>query len=148
VTLKLSVGGPVTADIMIFGAAPCSPGRMKCRNVTYLGLLPAPVGGLSDITRLYYAVYGAPPVGWRVFIRTQQQVNGWESGATDTSAGGKAQRPLRPNCGLTCTKDAQRRYKGCSKDAPGNSWLIPPCLLRRSAAAALGVLVDQKRPSP
>jgi hypothetical protein len=33
-TLKLSVSGPVTEDIMVFGQAPCSPGRMKCRNVT------------------------------------------------------------------------------------------------------------------
>ena len=85
-TLKLSVSGPVTEDIMVFGQAPCSPGRMKCRNVTYLSLLPPPEGGLSDITEMYVAVYGVPPDGMKVFIRTRWQVNGWEGVDRDTSA--------------------------------------------------------------
>ena len=38
-TLKLSVAEPLAEEIMVFGEAPCSPGRMKCRNVTYLGLV-------------------------------------------------------------------------------------------------------------
>ena len=85
-TLQLSVGEPLDGDIMVFGAAPCSPGRMKCRNVTYLGLLPAPVRGLSDITRLFRNRFAPPPPGARIFIRTQQQIDGWESGVTDCSA--------------------------------------------------------------
>jgi hypothetical protein len=85
-TLKLSICEPITADIMVFGAAPCSPGRMKCRKVTYLGLLPAHVRGLCDITKLYRDMYGLPPVGSRVFIRVRQQLNGWESGDDDFSA--------------------------------------------------------------
>jgi hypothetical protein len=85
-TLRLSLSKPALGDIMIFGSAPCSPGRMKCRNVTYLGLLPAPVRGLSDITSLYRKMFGLLPAGARIFIRIQQQVNGWESSATDASA--------------------------------------------------------------
>jgi hypothetical protein len=45
VRLRLSVSGPVAEDIMVFGQAPCSAGRMKRRNVSYLGLLPASEGG-------------------------------------------------------------------------------------------------------
>ena len=41
VRLLLKVSGPVTEDIMVFGQAPCSAGRTKRRNVSYLGLLPA-----------------------------------------------------------------------------------------------------------
>ena len=42
-----------------------------------LGLLPDPVGGLSDITDLYLAKFSLLPAGKRVFIRTLQQINGW-----------------------------------------------------------------------
>ena len=86
VALKLRVGGPVREDIMVFGQAPCSAGRMKCRNVVYLGLLPDPEGGWSDITEMYAAVHGEPPEGAKVFIRTRQQRDGWEGLDSDTSA--------------------------------------------------------------
>ena len=85
-TLKLRVSKPVTADIMVFGEAPCSPGRMKCRSVTYLGLLTASKGGLSNITRLYAEVFGLPPAGSRVFIRTRQVIDGWEDAPLQTTA--------------------------------------------------------------
>ena len=63
---------------MVFGQAPCSAGRMKRRNVSYLGLLPTPEGGVSDIPELYVARYGEPKPGEKVFIVTRQQKNGWE----------------------------------------------------------------------
>jgi hypothetical protein len=65
VRLLLSVTGPVTEDIMVFGHAPCSAGRMRRRNVAYLGLLPAPQNGMSDITEIYVARYGEPRAGGR-----------------------------------------------------------------------------------
>ena len=65
VRLLLSVTGPVTEDVMVFGQAPCSAGRMKRRNVAYLGLLPAPQNGMSDITEIYVARYGEPRAGGR-----------------------------------------------------------------------------------
>jgi hypothetical protein len=83
--LKLSVSGLVVEDIMVFGAAPCSAGRKKWRHGAYLGLLPAPLGGESDITDLYVGRYGEPKVGERVFIRIRQQVDGWEGDDKDIS---------------------------------------------------------------
>jgi len=78
VRLKLKVPGPVVGDIMVFGAAPCSAGRKKWRTGAWLGLLPAPVRGESDITAMYVAKYGAPEPGQKVFIRIRGQRNGWK----------------------------------------------------------------------
>jgi hypothetical protein len=83
--LELRVSGPVTEDIMVLGAAPCSAGRRKCRKPAYLGLLPAPVGGMSEITEMYVRRYGEPKSGERVFIRTRQQRDGWEDWDKDVS---------------------------------------------------------------
>jgi hypothetical protein len=55
-----------------------SAGAMFARDFVILGLLPAAVDGFSDITDLYVARYGVPPVGKRLLIRTRAQVNGWE----------------------------------------------------------------------
>ena len=78
VRLRLEVNASVTADIMVFGQAPCSAGRRKRRNVSYLGLLSAAQDGLSDITAMYIARYGAPRPGERIFIVTRQQKDGWK----------------------------------------------------------------------
>ena len=83
--LRVRVVGPVVGDIMVFGAAPCSAGRKKWRHGAYLGLLPAAVGGESDITELYVERYGEPKAGERVFIRTRQQRDGWEDDDKDIS---------------------------------------------------------------
>jgi len=77
IRLLLSVSSPVAEDIMVFGQAPCSSGRRKRRNVSYLGLLPTAQAGLSDITALYVARFGEPAAGQRVFIVTRQQKDGW-----------------------------------------------------------------------
>ena len=84
--LRLKVTGPVTEDIMVFGQAPCSAGRKKWRHGAYLGLLPAPEGGESDITEMYVANFGEPEPGKKVFIRTRQQKDGWQGRAQDLSA--------------------------------------------------------------
>jgi hypothetical protein len=85
VRLLLNVTASVNEDIMVFGQAPCSAGRTKRRNVSYLGLLPAPHAGLSDITALYVARFGEPPARQRVFIVTRQQKDGWEAFDHQTS---------------------------------------------------------------
>ena len=51
-----------------------------------LGLLPAPTAGFSDVTSLYVAKYGVPPVDSCVVIRTRQQVNGCEDRPKETAA--------------------------------------------------------------
>ena len=83
--LRLKVSGPVTEDIMVFGQAPCSAGRKKWRHGAYLGLLPAPEGGESEIREMYVAKFGEPERGKKVFIRTRQQKDGWEGWDRDFS---------------------------------------------------------------
>ena len=41
---------------------------------------------MSDITDLYVGKFGVPRAGSRVFIRTLQQINGWEDLPKQTSA--------------------------------------------------------------
>ena len=76
-TLKLGVPKRPVGHILVFGARPCSPGRRYCDKLRYLGLLPAPSGGVSDITAKFCERHGVPWPGSRVIIATQQQVNGW-----------------------------------------------------------------------
>jgi hypothetical protein len=44
----------------------------------FLGILPEGAGETADINALYAARFGVPPAGKRVFIRTVQQINGWQ----------------------------------------------------------------------
>ena len=41
---------------------------------------------LCDITHLYPACYGSPPVGTKVFIRVNQNLDGWQDLPKETSA--------------------------------------------------------------
>jgi hypothetical protein len=77
-------------DLMVFAWAPCNAGVDKNTHYAFLGLLPAPVRGESDITKLYLRklkewrklqprCYHIPLEGSRIFIRVWQQVNGWEN---------------------------------------------------------------------
>ena len=77
-------------DLMVFGWAPCRPGRLKNSHYAFLGLVPAPVKWECDFTELYLkkledwrrlkpASYHLPLEGSRIFIRVWQQVNGWEN---------------------------------------------------------------------
>jgi hypothetical protein len=86
VALKLSVPKAPAEHTLVLGAAPCSAGKSSVRHFTFLGFLPEPTRGMSDITGLYVARYGAPPVGTRVFIRTQQHIDGWDDIPKQTTA--------------------------------------------------------------
>src|ERR1039457_3557508 len=123
--LLLRVTGPVTEDIMVFGQAPCSAGRMKRRNVAYLGLLPAPRDGMSDITDLYVARYGEPRAGEKVFIVTRQQKDGWEGDDYETN-GIVPEKPAGQQAVATATLTLQvHMHKGCTRDAQGT---LPPAI--------------------
>ena len=78
VRLLLAIG-PVTEDIMLFGHAPCSAGRMKHRRVCYLSLLGPATNGQCDITAPYTARYGQPSPGQKIFIVTCQVTDGWKA---------------------------------------------------------------------
>jgi hypothetical protein len=127
VRLMLSVTGPVTEKIMVFGQAPCSAGRMKHRNVAYLGLLPPPKDGAVDITDIYVARYGEPKPGEKLFIVTRQQKNGWEDHDKVTNdivpgAPELQQAPPKPTLPLKA-----HMYNGCTPDAQGTLQPAVPC---------------------
>ena len=117
VRLQLRVSRELNEDVMVFGQEPCSSGRSKRRNVAYLGLLPPPINGLSDITDLYRARYGEPRPGTRVFIVTCQQKNGWKSLGWETSD----IVPVQPKAEQATAQTASSQYllmhKGSTRDA-------------------------------
>jgi hypothetical protein len=85
VRLLLNVG-PAAEDIMLFGQAPCSAGRMKKRRVNYLGLVGPATNGQCDITAPYTARFGQPSPGQKIFIITCQMKNGWKAQDHQASA--------------------------------------------------------------
>lgn len=78
-TLKLSLSSTPTDEIMVFASPPRPAGRSYCGDYRFIGLLPTPVEHVSDIKRLYLDKFGVPPANSRVFIRTWQEVDGWEN---------------------------------------------------------------------
>jgi hypothetical protein len=86
IALRLSVSETPAADIIVLGAAPCSQGVSFVRDFTILGLLPAASAGASEITDMYVKKYGIPREGSRVFIRTNQEIDGWEDAFKQTTA--------------------------------------------------------------
>ena len=73
-------------DIMVFAQEPCSRGRSKRRNVSYIGLLPPPIGDRCEITQLYKARFGTPRANTKIFIVTSQTRNGWKGFDQETHA--------------------------------------------------------------
>jgi hypothetical protein len=86
IALRLPVASAPVQYTVVWGAAPCSAGRSSAQHFKILGFLPAPVGGVSDITDLYVAMFGKIPPGSRIFIRTQQHIDGWEDLPKQTTA--------------------------------------------------------------
>ena len=77
IALQLTVEQEPDQHVVILGAKPRSPGTTYVDHFTLLGVLPAPVGGVSDFTGLFVAKVGQPPAGSRVVIETVQQIDGW-----------------------------------------------------------------------
>ncbi len=75
--LKLTVPKTPAELILVFGSPPRSPGTRRCKDFRFLGLLPAPVGGESDLTELWVKKFGNLPAGARVFILIRRQMDGW-----------------------------------------------------------------------
>jgi hypothetical protein len=86
ITLKLRVPSPPAQYTVLQGAGPVSAGVSMARHFPRLGLLPAAVDGWVDVTALYVARYGVPPVGTVVFLRTCQHIDGWSDVPKLTSA--------------------------------------------------------------
>jgi len=119
VRLYLVVSGELNEDIMVFGQEPCSRGRYKRRNVSYLCLLPPPIGGRSEITRQYKAKFGEPRPGQKVFLVICQEKEGWKGLDQETSA-----TVPEPPAALQATAEGADSHlvymhTGCTGDADG-----------------------------
>jgi hypothetical protein len=109
---------PPAGHTLVFGSRPHNAGRRYCDKFIYLGLLPAPVGGESDITEQYVKKHGKPRPGSRVIILTVQQMNGWRDVPQRTEAifrgeqgpGGPAKAPPSESGGLISPRDTLRIY--------------------------------------
>ena len=77
--LQLVMLGQPTQTVVVWAAQARSAGASYVDHFVILGVLPAPVLGLSDITPLYLAHWGKPPVGARIFIEIVQQDHGWQT---------------------------------------------------------------------
>jgi len=78
ITLKLTCPIDPGESTIVRGSKPVSQGFGKFSDFRVLGMCPAPAQGSADITGLYVARYGVPPVGTKVFVRVNQLVEGWE----------------------------------------------------------------------
>ena len=85
-TLKLGCPSQPGNNTTVRASAPCSQGIAYCDNYRVLGIPPAPAQGSCDITGLYRSRYGSPAVGTKVFVRVNQNINGWEDVPVETSA--------------------------------------------------------------
>jgi hypothetical protein len=85
IALELPLPTAPAQYTLVWATAPCSPGVFFPPRFYFIGLLPAPIGGFSDITALYVARFGVPPANRRVFIRTQQQISGWRDTPKQTT---------------------------------------------------------------
>jgi hypothetical protein len=66
-------------NTVLRASPPQSAGRGTCGEFRIIGVCPAPVAGSADITALYTACFGPPPVGRRIFLRASTMVTGFES---------------------------------------------------------------------
>ena len=85
-SIKLHVPSPPGQYTLVEAAAPVSAGVRFVQGYRYVGLLPAPVDGWSDITELVVGRFGEPTPGKVLYIRTRQQIDGWMDAGKVTSA--------------------------------------------------------------
>ncbi len=76
--IKLVCSGSSSAFNFVWAAAPQNPGTRRPINWNYLAQLPEVVGGKADITSLYTAKFGTVSAGMRIFIQSEQMLNGWK----------------------------------------------------------------------
>jgi hypothetical protein len=114
---------PPLEDLMVYAWAPCNPPVQMPRNWSFLGLLPAPVRGESDITKLYLRKleewrklknrkYHVPLEGSRIFVRVWQQMNGWENQSGMFRASAIVRLPGRSDAGKRTALPPQYPPKG------------------------------------
>jgi hypothetical protein len=78
IALKLACPTSPGDSTIVRASAPVSQGRETWDSFRVLGTCPAAAQGSADITGIYTARFGAPPVGKKVFVSVNQFVDGWE----------------------------------------------------------------------
>jgi hypothetical protein len=78
IALKLTCPTSPGENTIVRGSRPVSQGYGKYTDFRILGTCPAPAQGSANITSLYEARFGTPPVGTKVFVSVSQLVDGWE----------------------------------------------------------------------
>jgi hypothetical protein len=86
IAVKLVCPADPGDNTVLRASLPKSAGVGICREFRIIGMCPAPVAGLADITALYTACFGPPPVGRRIFLRASTMVSGFESLAREFRA--------------------------------------------------------------
>ena len=76
-TLKARVEGIPDQLILVQGARPVRSSVRYVWHFPFLGLLPPPIDGWSDITEMYVARFGVPKPGTAIWIRTCQHIDGF-----------------------------------------------------------------------
>jgi hypothetical protein len=76
-TLLARVEGTPGQLILVQGARPVSSGVQCVQHFPWLGLLPPPKDGWSNITDLYVARYGVPKPNQAIWIRFCQHIDGF-----------------------------------------------------------------------
>jgi hypothetical protein len=79
IAVKLVCPADPGDNTVLRASPPQSAGVGTCREFRIIGTCPVPVAGLADITALYTACFGPPPVGRRIFLRASTMVSGFES---------------------------------------------------------------------
>ena len=77
IMLKLRVPSPPAQYTLVQGPAPVRTGVRRVQHFPFLGLLPPPIDGWSDITDRYVARYGVPKANQAIWIRTCQHIDGF-----------------------------------------------------------------------
>jgi len=84
ITLKVEVSHVPGVRVTVWGSRPCNPGVSGWAKCPRLGELPPPVGGVSDITAIYFLKHwkyiekhGVQLVGKRIFIQLRVELVGW-----------------------------------------------------------------------
>jgi hypothetical protein len=70
ITLKLRVPSPPAQHTLVQGAKPVRTGVRCVQHFPFLGLLPPPKDGWSDVTALFRSRHGLPKFGQAIRIRT------------------------------------------------------------------------------
>ena len=79
IAVKLVCPADPGDNTVLRASPPQSPGVAACRNFCIIGTCPAPAAGFADITALYTACFGPPPMDQRIFLRASTMVSGFES---------------------------------------------------------------------